>query len=211
MKSPRHIDLTLLREIESASILIRLSSDIDEKLKQHLPYMKEFYERAQAALMFVLKTDAKAEPWRNEAYIRAGLNEVYSLEDAARRGFRSTGRREGPPALSQSEHPLVHVMYSLRHINVHVKPSATSVSEIAVRLNDTHDDREFRWSAVMLADETEADLLGNREVKNNYQAADLRKAMAWLFENQRAFGIGQVFRMGTEVYCREVLAALEKQ
>jgi len=210
MKPPRPLNFALLREIQSASILIRLSRDIDEKLSC-LPYMEEFYHRAQAALMFLLRANVETDAWRDEAYIRAGLNEFYSLEDAARRAFRRSGQPAKPPLLSDSLHPLVHIMYSLRHINVHVKPSVTSVGEISVRLNDPTGDREFTWGAVMLADETESDLLGNAEVKKRYRVEDVRRAMAWLFENQRAFGIGQVFRLGTEAYCREVLSALEDQ
>ena len=208
MNSQRPLNFSLLNEIQSASILIRLSRDIDEKLG-NLSYMEEFHHRAQAALMFFLKTDADLDSWRNEAYLRAGLNELYSLVDAGRRAFRKSGQKARPPLLSESLHPLVHMMYSLRHINVHVKPSATSVAEIHARMNDTNDDREFTWNAVMLTDATESDLLGNGEVKKHYRAEDIQKAMAWVFKNQSAFGIGQVFRIGTEVYCREVLAALQ--
>lgn len=207
MKSPRYMDFALLSEVESASLLIDLSRELEDQLKPR-PYMEEFHHRAKAALMFLLKTNANSEPWRNEAYIRAGLNEVYSLEDAARRAYRRSNQAAAVPLLCESSHPLVHLMYSLRHINVHVKPSATRVDKVTIRLNDPKDDREFTWGAVMLSDETESDLINSSEVKKHYRMEDVRQAMVWVFRNQQAFGIGQVFRLGAEAYCREVVAAL---
>jgi hypothetical protein len=126
MKKLRALDLSLLQDVESASILIRPSRDIAAAVSE-LPYMKEFYDRTQASIMFVLRTDSSTDAWRNEAYLRAGLNEFYSLEDAARRAFRASGNANSVPLLATSKHPLVHLMYMLRHINVHVKPSPTAV------------------------------------------------------------------------------------
>ena len=158
--------------------------------------------------MFVSKTDSEMESWRNEAHLRAGLNEFYSLEDAARRAFRRSGQSAPVPLLAKSSYPLIHVMYMLRHINVHVRPSATSVHDISIRLNDPDDSREFEWGAVMLTEETTSDLLAHSEVKQNYAIDEMKQAMEWLLENQMAFGIGQVFRLGIEAYCKEVIKAL---
>lgn len=208
MKAPHSLNFSLLNKIQSSSVLIRPSRDVDEQLRRFLPSMEEFYQRTQAALMFVLKTDAETESWINEAYIRAGLNEFYSLEDAARRAFRCMGQVRTPPTLRESFNPLVHLMYSLRRINVHVKPSTASVGEIHVQLNNPNNLQEFTWDAVMLSDKTESDLLSHGDVKMHYRHEDIKKAMAWVLQNQKAFGIGQVFRQGIEAYCREVLAAL---
>jgi len=209
MKKLRALDLSLLPEIQSASILIRPAREIEDAITG-FAFMHEFYERTQAAIMFVLNTDSESESWRNEAHLRAGLNEFYSLEDAARRAFRRSQQASAVPALSDSRHPLVQVMYMLRHINVHVKPSPTSVHDISVRLNDPEDTREFQWGAVMLAEETASDLLAHSEVRQHYATDDMKNAMDWLLKEQMAFGIGQVLRVGIESYCREVIDALPR-
>lgn len=175
----------------------------------HSPAMKEFHERAQAALMFFLQAHPGNETWRHEARIRAGLNEFYSLEDAARRGFKQSTQAVEAPKLSESCHPLVHVMYSLRGINVHVKPSSTEVRNITVKFNNPEHDREYTYGAVMLTDGTVDDLLNHDDVRKHYRSAELKAAMVWLLRNQQAFGVGRVFEVGVETYCREVLAALK--
>ena len=130
------------------------------------------------------------------------------MEDAALRAFRLSSTVAKPPKLSDSKHPLVHVMYSLRHINVHVKPTSTERRDVHVRFADAEIPRDFTYGATMLTDDMLDDVLGNREVKKFYKGAEMRAALVWLLENQKAFGVGQVFKVGVEQYCNEVLAAL---
>lgn len=203
----RLLDLEVLEDIVYSGILIGLEADIRNRLEA-LPAMKEFHERAQAALMFFLQTHSGDEIWRHEARVRAGLNEFYSLEDAARRGFKATVRGTKAPKLSESEHPLVHLMYSLRHINVHVKPSSAEVRNITVRFNDPEHDREYTYGAVMLTDGTMDDLLNHADVKKHYRSSEMTATTNWVLRNQQAFGVGRVFEIGVEAYCREVLAPL---
>ena len=203
MKEAQHLDFSLLTEIKTASIFSLLAKDLDSEL-QALLFMSEFYYRAQSALMFFSELDAEKDSWRNEARIRAGLNEFYSLEDAVRRSFRNSKQSRSPPAISDSLHPLIHFMNSLRHINVHVKPSETELADV----NFTFHNNDFTFKSVMLVDTVSNDLLANKDVKKNYCQRDIVKTLDWFFENQRVFGVGEVFRVGIEAYCREVIASI---
>lgn len=206
MKSLRVLSFSSLPELQSASIFTRLSSALDGELLLRL-YLKEFHERAQSSIMFFFQMDPDNEPWRNEARVRAGLNEFYSLEDAARRGFRISHQANSTPTLSGSAHPLVHVMYSLRHINVHVKSSPTLTEDVTVTFRGPMKEENITYPSVMLNDETKQHVLENGEVRKYYVQQEMEKAMDWLLEKQKVFGLAEIFRLGTEAYCREVIAA----
>jgi hypothetical protein len=71
------LNLTVLKDIHSSGMLIGLASDIGNRLEA-LPAMKEFHERAQAALILLCKAHRGEEIRSHEARIRAGLNECKS-------------------------------------------------------------------------------------------------------------------------------------
>lgn len=206
MKVARTLDLSMLPELTSANILSSLSRAIDEQFKE-IPELREFHERSQAALMFFCNLNAESESWRNEAFIRAGLNEFYSLEDAARRGFRVSHSPNSVATFSDSQHPLIHIMYTLRHINVHIKPSPTRNENIIFTLRCLGREENFTNGSVMLADQIKYDILGNADVRKYYSLPEIERTLDWLLINQLTFGISEVFRIGTEAYCREVLTA----
>ena len=207
-RTRRTLDLNLLGTIDSCDIVIRLSQEVNERLRDD-PSFKELYDRARAAIHFFLQRNDGGDAWWVEAKIRAGLNEVYSMEDAARRAFRLSARVSKPPKLSDSPHPLVQMMYCLRNINVHVKPMLTERRDVSVRFADAEIRQDFTYGAVMLTDDVLNDVLGNGDVKKNYSASEMRDALVWLLENQKIFGVGQVFKVGVDRYCNEVLAALQ--
>lgn len=130
MKAQRDLDFSLLRAPESMDIVIRLPADVDAHLSSQ-PSLKEFYDRARSSLHFLVK-GKDGEAWRIESLMRAGLNEFYSLEDSANRVYRLRQRGLAAPEMCDSKHPLVHVMYALGHVNVHVKPTVTWREEVPV-------------------------------------------------------------------------------
>lgn len=207
MKTRPNLDLNLLATIDSTDIVIRLSQEVNERLRDD-PSLKELYDRARAAVHFFLERNDSGDTWWAEAKIRAGLNEVYSMEDAARRVFRLSTRVSNPPKLSDSPHPLIHMMYCLRNINVHVKPMLTERRDVSVRFADAEIPQDFTYGAVMLTDDVMNDVLDNGDVKKIYSASEMRHALVWLLENQKAFGVGRVFKVGVEQYCNEIIAAL---
>lgn len=207
MKTYRVMDFSLLPEVKSGRLFIRLSSTIEKDLLAR-SYLQEFHERAKSAVMFFGQMDAKNEPWQNEARVRAGLNEFYSLEDAVRRGFRISKQVCSPPKLADSPHPLIHVMYSLRHINVHVKPSPTLNKDVNLVLHGPAGGKlDFTIPAVMLDSSVKQPLLQDRDVRKFYKKIEIDRALDWVLENQKIFGISEIFHRGVEAYCFEVLDA----
>lgn len=89
MTKKRTLDFSLLPEIDGMDIFIRLDGDLEDKLKS-TPSLRETYERSKASLMFVCGANKEYDLWKNSAYLRAGLNEFYSIEDAARRDFKKS-------------------------------------------------------------------------------------------------------------------------
>ena len=206
MKTHRTLDFSLLRAPESMDIMIRLPGDIDTGLSSR-PTLRELYDRARSSLDFLVK-GGDGEAWRIESHLRAGLNEFYSLEDGANRAYRSRLRGASAPKIVESKHPLVHAMYALRHVNVHVKPTATERQQVPVVYQDPDNPHEFSMGATMLADETLTDVLSTKEAKEYYVPGDLHRVVSWLLDSQKTFGVGQVLRIGLEQYVREVLVCM---
>ena len=145
---------------------------------------------------------------RNNARLRAGLNEFYSIEAAVVRDLRAARMTATPPRLRESQNPLVHLMYILRHIGVHSKPIPTGVSPITV-ISD-YDGKQFEHSygAVVLESLAINDLLRSSEVKDFYLPEDLVSMVDWIMSAQETFGVGEVFRKGVSGYCQEIQAEL---
>jgi hypothetical protein len=206
-KSTRALDFSLLPAIEGMDTFIRLDRATEARFAE-LAYLRETYERAAASLMFLFQTTEKDERWRNDARLRAGLNEFYSLEAAVVRDLRAARMTVTPPRLRESQNPLIHLMYILRHIGVHSKPVPTGVSPITV-ISDYDGSRfEHSYGAVVLESLAIDDLLRSNEVKDFYSQGDLKKMVDWIMSAQEIFGVGEVFRKGIDCYCKEIQAVL---
>lgn len=206
-KKNRVLDFTLLPVIEYADIIVRLESDVDERLRSD-ENLREFYDRARSAIMFFFACKKDSESWKNDAMLRAGLNELYAMEDAARRGYKLSGRTFKPPTLAGSGNPLIHLMYILRHLNVHTKPTPSRIGEVTVIFRPNTDPLEMTYDSVMLDEMTTSDIRRSTEIREYYDISDIDRILLWLKENQKIFGIAEVFRRGLHAYCREVLASL---
>jgi hypothetical protein len=189
-------------------IFIRLDRSIEKKF-ENLGLLSETHERAQSALMFFFQTKEDQERWRNDARLRAGLNEFYSIEDAAQRDFRRAGKSSKPPRIAESKSPLVHLMYVLRHVNVHTGPTATRVQPIAVISEFGGTPHELSYGAVMIDNITVGDLERVGEVRKYYTNEDLDLVLKWLLEKQQVFGVSEVLRAGLNAYCCEIIGSLE--
>lgn len=200
----RQLDFSLLPVIEYAGMIVRLDREVDERLCAD-ENLSEFYDRARSALMFFFLAKEGSERWRNDAMLRAGLNELYAMEDAARRGFKLAGRSVKPPTLAGSTNPLVHLMYMLRHLNVHTKPTPSRIEDVTIIFRPNTDAQEMTYGSVMLDEITTSDILKNKENKVYYRVEDIERILDWLMENQRIFGIAEVFQRGLHAYCREVM------
>ena len=207
MKHPRRtFDFSLLPLMEYQGLLIKLDDDVEAGLAR-LSTLQETHDRARAALMFVYQVREKDEAWRNDARLRAGLNELYSMQDAAARGFKLAPASPSAPKLAESHNPLIHLMYILRHVNVHTTPLPSTVEQITVTFRPNTAPEEMTYGEVVLSQLTISDLLRSNEIKQYYERADLQAATDWLMNAQRAFGISEVFSKGISAYGRELLAA----
>ena len=209
MKTIRTLDFATLPDLNGMDIFIRLDGELETELKENNIF-QEVYERSQAALMFVCQANKGNEPWRNAAYLRAGLNEFYSLEDAARRDCKINRLHGKPAMIRESNNPLVHLMYLLRHINVHAQISNTRVHNTSVISNLGESPEEIEWKAVILDKPTLEQVLHCKEAKKHYYPVELKRATKWVDENQYIFGIGEVFRRGVSAYCRELLQSVDR-
>ncbi len=200
----RQLDFSLLPVIEYAGMIVRLDREVDERLCAD-ENLSEFYDRARSALMFFFLAKEDSERWRNDAMLRAGLNELYAMEDAARRVFKLAGRSAKPPTLAGSSNPLVHLMYMLRHLNVHTKPTPSRIENVTVIFRPNTDAQEMTFGSVMLDEMTTSDIRISKEIQKCYRVEDIERILGWLMESQRAFGIAEVFQRGLHAYCSEVL------
>lgn len=206
-KQRRILEFENLPSIDSHDIFIRLDQSIDQRFKE-LGFLTETYERAQSALMFFFQTRAEDATWRNDARLRAGLNEFYSMEDAARRDFRHAKVGTAPSDIKESRSPLVHLMYVLRHVNVHTRPVPTRIQTVTVISQLSETEREYSYNAVMIDALSIDDLHRCREVKDFYDISDLQAALDWMLSEQQVFGVGAIFRAGINIYSSELLSLL---
>jgi hypothetical protein len=206
MNQIRTLDFSGLPLIEGMDIIIRLDFDVHTVLSETRT-LSEVSERSQAALMFICGAAKEKEAWRNSALLRAGLNEFYSIEDAARRDFKNHLPTLKPPAIRESKNPLVHLMYILRHVNVHAHVSRTRVYQTSVTHTHQGETKELPWGSVVLDAPTLEQLQRCGEAKKHYIPEELARAAVWLDDVQYTFGVGEVFRRGLSSYCREVVAA----
>jgi hypothetical protein len=203
----RPLDLALLPAIESMDIFVRLDPAVDKPLKAS--HLAEVYERAQCAVIFFSKAHKEdKDMWLGSGYLRAGLNEFYSLEDAAVRDCRRV-KLHPPGRIRQSSNPLIHLMYLLRHANVHASLSRTRKHDTTIISNLGGERREFEWASVVLDSPCIEHLKRSSEAQECYDNNDLLSAASWLDEAQQAFGVGEVFKRGLEAYCKELLAGSE--
>lgn len=205
--SLRVLDFAVLPTIDGMDMFIRLDRTTEARFAE-LAYLRETCERAEASLMFFFQTSEAEAKARNDARLRAGLNEFYSLEAAVVRDLRSAKIKVTPPRLSQSSNPLVHLMYILRHVGVHSKPVPTDVAPITVISEYDAKRFEHSYGAVVLESLAVEDLLRTNEVKNYYRLDDLEAMVKWVMQAQQTFGISEIFRNGVSSYCQEVLAEL---
>lgn len=190
--------------MKSVGILSRLDPEIEARFDE-IRVLSETRNRARGALMLFCDAHGREDAWRDEAYIRGGLNEFYSIGDAVAREHRTArfaGKARKP---EDSRNPLIHLMLLLRHVNVHTQTCSVARHQTTVmsHLGEPH---EYTYTAAVISNLSVDQLLGRRrEAARSYERADLERAVAWFVEKQKVFGVHEVFIEGTELYCHELL------
>lgn len=200
------LDFSLLPELDYAGILTTLNEDI-EAMFLKIGVLQETLNRAKGALMLFSKAfHANGEAWKDEAYIRAGLNEFYSIEQALIREHK-LAKLPGPPLeINISSNPLLHLMRLMRNLDVHTESAPLINYDTTVTIHFNDPPKEWTYTTVIIKDLTIDRLCQKRGVKKNYEIDQLDKVVQWFLENQKNFGVSQVFRKGTEAYCLEFLS-----
>jgi len=203
----RELDLNLLPDVSTLDAIRRFEPDVRAVLN-HDSDFPELNDRADSSLYLLSRVDSDTRSRYNSAYFRAGLNDFYSLEDAARRDCRKIGLKLEPPLIRESPNPLVHMMYLLRHVNVHATLSETTAHETTVISRMGGVEKEHDWQSVVLSKPTFEQVLLCREARKYYDPVELEKATEWLDSEQLTFGVGLLLMRGVSAYCREVLTAI---
>lgn len=207
MTDIRILDDQLLPTFRSIGLLIEHDQDVKAYL-DHGEYLAEVSERANSSLMFFSSSPKCTKIWTSSAYIRAGLNEFYGIEDAAKRDWINCGFGGVPPKIKESVNPLVHLMYLLRHVNVHATISKTKKVTSSFILDDPKERLEFDMDILVLDENTLPQILKSKEALKYYNKCDLDRYSNWLDAQQFEFGISQVFRSGLSSYCREIIQSI---
>lgn len=114
------LDLTLLPEMDSSGILTTLDPKIEERFNS-IGKLPETLNRARGSLMLFYQAKGHNESWRDEAYIRSGLNEFYSINESLKHEHKIAGLPGNALQIQHSSNPLLHLMLLMRHVNVHTQ------------------------------------------------------------------------------------------
>src|ERR1700686_4308158 len=117
--------------MDSTSIFTTLDQDLDEQFED-VGTLSEIQNRARGALMLFYNATGHPDTWRDEAFIRAGLNEFYAIGEVVVREHRVSGDSVTPKAIEESQNPLLHLMLLLRHITVHTQTCIITRHEATV-------------------------------------------------------------------------------
>lgn len=198
------LDFNLLPKMDYAGILTTLDPEIEKKFNT-IGKLPETLNRARGALMLFYGAKGHSESWRDEAYIRAGLNEFYSINESLKHEHKTAGLPGNALEIYHTSNPLLHLMLLMRHVNVHIQSSPATRYETTV-IAHIDEPKEYTFTIAVIKNISIDQLLLKREVKKNYDIDQLNNAIDWLKKNQKVFGVREVFKKGTEVYCWELLS-----
>lgn len=205
--TPVQLNFSLLPSIEYRSILKGLDSDVDMRLQQL--GLAETLNRARGAAMLFDEVRGSGEPWRNEAYIRGGLCEFGSIEEALARDVKMRLPGLEVHGIGRSENPLLHFMSLLRNVNLHAVSFSTTQHHADVLYLIEEPPLQRTITVSILTDLTPESLLRKREAKKRYSWQDMATMVTWFNERQKIFGVSHLLTEGVKAYCAEVLDLYE--
>jgi len=187
-------------------ILTTLAAEVEERF-DIVGLFNETRDRARGALMLFCGAHGHDDAWRDEAYIRAGLNEFYSIGDAFAREHRVARLAGEPRKILESRNPLIHLMLLMRHVSVHTQTCTVAHHKATVISHLGEESHEITYPAAIISDlSVDHLLLQRREAKRKYDRGELARIVSWFCEKQMVFGAHEVFTEGTELLCQELLS-----
>ncbi len=198
------LDFSLLPDMSYSRILTTLDPKIEEKFST-IGKLPETLNRARGALMLFYEAKGHSESWRDETYIRSGLNEFYSINESLKYEHKIAGFPRDAILIQHTSNPLLHLMLLMRHVNVHTQlcPATRYETNVIVSIGEP---KEYTLTVAIIKDVSIDQFLVKREVKKDYDINQLNEVVDWFKINQNAFGAREVFRRGVEAYCLEFLS-----
>jgi len=159
----------------------------------------ETTDRLQASALLFYKCSKATKIWKNRGFLRAGLSEFRSINQALR--WDNGGSTKNITTLDKSKNPLIHFMWRLRRINVYVQNPEfdTNITTLVLPNND---DFEYSYQALVLKDVEE---YFRKENLKDYKDEDITRICNWFSEIQYRFGAPEVFRQGLQSYAQTLI------
>lgn len=189
------LDFSLLPEVGRPRLFRGLPQDVEERIKQiRLP---ETLDRVKGASWLFSEVSAYQDDWLNRAYLRAGLSEFRSVDQAL---YWDLGRRNVFTPLD-SKNPLVHLILRLRRIAVYVANADTSHHETSVEFHYLGKDHD---TPVRLLVVKNVEKYLRNESLSDYREKDIQEIVRWFEKMQMRFGASDVLNHGVILYCVEM-------
>ena len=202
------LDFSLLPKINSG----RTFASLDASVVGKLSLLPETLSRAEsAANFFALKPEFKwsshslpedDDRLKTEAFIRASLAELVSMEDTLPRDLKRIGLNDTSIKLNDSRNPLLHIIRELRNLEIHVRTSRIGRFEKAVLIGE--DKIPIDISCDFLEDISVESCGGLRNAKN-YNPDDLKTMIGWMNQAQNEFGISELIFRAIEIFSLEII------
>ena len=191
----RILDFSLLEDRSA-------TPEYSDVLISRLQAMPETHARARSAVMFALQAEGQREEWISEAFIRAALAELESMEDM--QCFDRPG--DVPLKFANQKNPLLHILVLLRHFNIHIKSTAVTNEINPILVNGFTidiDGHPIVFETLVMNELQSSDLAELRNGKK-YKPEDLVEGVAWLQKAQKPRGIGNLITQGVATFTKQL-------
>ncbi len=211
-KNTHMLDFGLLPAIDSAHTFCTLDSAILKGLSR----FSETRRRAESAASFLGAQPAgrwSSEPddedakRKDEAFIRASLAELVSMEDTLARDLKRNGLAAQRWRMYSCPNPLLHILRELRNMEVHIRTS--TVSCFPIRVLYGQDRTPGRFTVTHLEPISLDDFMQLNNA-NNYRKEDVCRLLDWFEKSQRVFGIRELILRGIEAYASFIAETFNK-
>lgn len=182
---------------------------INEDFKRAFQKYDEILARAEACIRFILKISHEDEIKLKEAYLRASLSELVSIEDVLRwlpgSIFKSNIYR-----LNCSRNPLLHILRELRNYNIHIKSNSMISHRSSVQYGNRHNPSSFDGTLsvehnMWYVSDIEKNYFIKLYNKRFYSDNEIDAMLSWFNKSQKEWGIGDLIYKGLNSYLEEMI------
>ena len=180
--------------------------------------LPETLKRAKAAVRFAYFAESSAETIRvpeqdeipmREAYLRASLGELVSMEGTAVRDFSALGLDASPPMIRESHSPLLHALRELRNVNFHLATTRISEDSKPVTWHFDGQDHHLDYSLTLVDGFTFEQFMESRNAKY-YDPDDVRRIVDWFAREQKEWGVPHLIVLAVGQYADTLMPQLQR-